>query len=297
MTNFDFEFTKILGWSVSRYNMFQTCKRQYYYNYYGKYDTEYPTSEINKLKNLTSIPLMRGTIVHHVLETLLKRLKVTEKNIDKNKFFQYAKKECRKKSNNLAFTEVYYGDQSSVSASELYEDVSTCLKNFIESDRFPWVMEEAVKYKDNWIIEPPNFGETRIDDIKAYTKFDFLTPLDDKVMIIDWKSGIPDENKDRKQLMGYTSWACYHLKKDPQKIVAVLSYLKPEYSETIIPMDDFDFRSFYRQVKKETYEMRDYCKNATENIPKEKEIFMKTSNEFLCQYCNFRDLCKGDKLI
>ena len=50
--DFDFDFSKILGWSVSRYNMFQTCKRQYYYNYYGKYDNKYPYSEIKKLKNL-----------------------------------------------------------------------------------------------------------------------------------------------------------------------------------------------------------------------------------------------------
>lgn len=65
--------------------------------------------------------------------------------------------------------------------------------------------------------------------------------------------------------MSYTSWACFHLNKDLDKITTILSYLKPEYNETIIPMDDFDFKSFYRQVKKETYEMRDYCKDAAEN--------------------------------
>ncbi len=292
MSNFDFEFTKILGWSVSRYNMFQTCKRQYYYHYYGKYDHEYEFSEIKKLKDLTSIPLAKGNIVHHVIEVLLKRLLITEDKINIQKFFAYARKMCNRQSKSLAFSEIYYGDKDIISPNELYEDVSLCLENFLKSDRFKWIWKEAIKYKDNWIIEPPNYGETRIDDIKAYTRFDFLTPLENNIAIIDWKSGQPDENKDRKQLMSYTSWACYHLDKDPGQITAILSYLKPVYNETIIPMDDFDFKSFYRQVKKETYEMRDYCKDATNNIPKEKEVFMKTSNEFLCEYCNFRDLCR-----
>ena len=45
-----FVFSPKLGWSVSRYNLFETCKRQYYYNYYAKYDTEYPTQKILALK-------------------------------------------------------------------------------------------------------------------------------------------------------------------------------------------------------------------------------------------------------
>lgn len=290
--DFDFEYTDILGWSVSRYNMFQTCKRQYYYNYYGKYDNEYKYSRIKTLKDLTSIPLMKGQIVHEVIEKLFNRLKITEKEIDKTKFLKYAEKKCQNYTRNSTFSEVYYGDRDSIHHQEIYEKVSPCLENFINSKRFNWIKNKAIDYKNNWIIEPPNYGETRIDDIKAYTKFDFLSPVDDKIYIIDWKSGQPDENKDRKQLMGYTTWACFHLEKDPKQITAILAYLKPDYSETIIPMDDFDFKSFYRQVKKETYEMRDYCKNAQKNVPKSKEVFMKTSNEILCEYCNFRDLCK-----
>ena len=35
-----FDYTPILGWSVTRYDKFLTCKRQYYYEYYGKYDPD-----------------------------------------------------------------------------------------------------------------------------------------------------------------------------------------------------------------------------------------------------------------
>ncbi len=289
----EFEYTDILGWSVSRYNMFQTCKRQYFYHYYGKYDNEYKFSKIKTLKYLTSVPLMKGKIVHEVIEKLFNRLLVTERDINKEDFFKYTRKKCINHISNSTFAEVYYGDRDTIHPEEIYKKVTPCLKNFLESNRFEWIKNKAINYKNDWIIEPPNFGETRIENIKAYTKFDFLTPVEDKIYIIDWKSGQPDENKDRKQLMGYTTWACYHLDKNKNEITAILSYLKPDYSETIISMEDFDFKSFFKQVKKETYEMRDYCKNAQENIPKNKEVFMKTSNEFLCEYCNFRDLCSS----
>ena len=37
-----YEYSDILGWSVSRYDKFCLCRRQYYYDYYGKYDAEFP---------------------------------------------------------------------------------------------------------------------------------------------------------------------------------------------------------------------------------------------------------------
>ncbi|MFW6269523.1 MAG: PD-(D/E)XK nuclease family protein [Bacillota bacterium] len=288
---FDFEYTPILGWSVSRYNMFQTCKRQYYYNYYGKYDKEYSYKKINRLSNLTSVPLVKGNIVHEIMKTLLQRLIKTEKKIDKDRFFEYAKKKTYKYCKKFAFAEVYYGEKKYINPEDILNDVNLCLQNFIKSKRFKWLLNQAVEYKNKWIVEPENYGETRIDDIKAYTRFDFLSPFNDQVIIIDWKTGKPDENKDRKQLLGYTTWSCFHLNQDPDDIRAILAYLKPKYSEVEISMDNYDFQSFYKQVKKETYEMRDYCKNAEKNIPKNKNVFNQTTNRYICSFCNFRELC------
>jgi hypothetical protein len=64
-----FVFSQKLGWSVSRYSLFETCKRQYYYNYYAKYDPEYPLKKILALKKMTSIPLEVGNIVHDINKT------------------------------------------------------------------------------------------------------------------------------------------------------------------------------------------------------------------------------------
>jgi hypothetical protein len=32
-----FPYTPILGWSMSRFNLFSICKRKYYYHYYNKF--------------------------------------------------------------------------------------------------------------------------------------------------------------------------------------------------------------------------------------------------------------------
>ena len=80
-----YEFTPILGWSVSRYDTFSSCKRRYYYQYYGRYDTEFGRQRIDRLKSLSSIPLELGNIVHDVIGALLKRLLKSEAAIDKTR--------------------------------------------------------------------------------------------------------------------------------------------------------------------------------------------------------------------
>ena len=49
-----FDFTPILGWSVSRYDTFKTCRRRYYYTYYAKFDPEFSADRINRLKQMTN---------------------------------------------------------------------------------------------------------------------------------------------------------------------------------------------------------------------------------------------------
>ena len=77
-----FPFTSILGWSSSRYDVFSTCKRKYYYRYYAKHDTDFALDQISRLKQLTTVPLTVGSIAHDVIETLLKRLQKSDADID-----------------------------------------------------------------------------------------------------------------------------------------------------------------------------------------------------------------------
>ena len=285
-----FTFTPKLGWSVSRYNLFETCKRQYYYNYYAKYDPQYPAKKILALKNMTSIPLEIGNIVHDVNKTLLERLQKTAKAIDKARFFDYASKKTQEYVHAKTFQEVHYGQRKSVGPDDLFGSVRISLESFLNSDRFPWLIDRAVVKKDEWLIEPPGYGETRISGTKAYCKVDFLFPVEDQLFIIDWKTGKPDPTKHHRQMVGYTAWACYHFEKDPDKISPIVAYLHPGYKEIQIHVNASDIEAFARRVRKETAEMHGFCLNVQKNIPKDKALFTPKKSR-LCHYCNFKALC------
>lgn len=287
-----FSYTPILGWSVSRYDIFQKCKRQYYFNYYGKYDQEYTYNHINKLKSMTSIPLEIGNIVHDVFESLLRRLLKTEGKINIKRFFDFAQRKTESYCQAKIFSEVYYNEIKSIDIHEIFNNVSKCLINFMDSDRFNWLTEKAVNNKQNWLIEPPGYGETKIEGMKAYCKVDFIFPLEDKIFIIDWKTGKPQEEKHSHQLLGYTTWASYHYEIDPTNIIPIVAYLHPEYYEKVGEANEYDIQDFAILVRTQTDEMYKFCSNIAENIPKDKEYFFKTNNLVICNFCNFRELCK-----
>lgn len=286
-----FDFTPILGWSVSRYDTFKTCLRRYYYTYYAKFDPEHNANKINRLKKMTSIPLEIGNIVHDIIKVLLERLQKTEQPIDGNRFYAYARKitgqYCKK-----PFSEIYYDEIRQIDVDEVYENVRLILSNLLNSQRFVWLIGNALKSKDHWVIEPPGFGQTVINGLKAYCKVDFLFPVDDILYIMDWKTGKADQNKHCKQMIGYSAWAAFHFKHNPSKIQPIIAYLKPDYTEETLNVTQSDTDHLAELVKNETLEMYEFCSDIENNIPKEKAFFEKTDICVFCDYCNFRELCR-----
>lgn len=286
-----FSFTPILGWSVSRYDTFQTCKRQYFYTYYAKFDPSHPRAAIDALKRMTTIPLETGNIVHDVIEVLLRRLLKTEAEIHRTHLLDYARRKTMDYCSKKDFAEIHYKEISRLDVEEIFEKVRTCLVNFINSERFDWLVREAVSNKEQWLIEPGEYGETRIDGMKAYCKVDFLFPMHDKIFILDWKTGKANEARHRKQLIGYASWASFHLSRPLTDMIPIIAYLQPSYSEKEVLLNEFDIEEFALQVRKETVEMYAFCSKVQENTPKAKEEFVKTATRMVCDHCNFRELC------
>ena len=286
-----FPYTDILGWSVSRYDKFSACKRAYYYDYYAKHDREFSREKIDLLKKMTSIPLEIGNIFHDTVKVLLERLLVSEKPIDNGKFLDFVKKTTLQYCGGKKFTEVYYGEKTEIDTGLMFENVKLVANNFLESARYQWIIKEALTNKQGWVIEPPGFGETRINDLKAYCKVDFLFPVNGEYFILDWKTGKQDERKHKKQLIGYATWAVYHLETTPSSVHPVIVYLKPEYSEMKLEVSQADIDGFANTVRKETGELHSFCKDVGFNIPKPKEEFKQTENLSYCKICNYRELC------
>ena len=166
------------------------------------------------------------------------------------------------------------------------------VSNWLSSDRFVWIQNKALRYKNEWIVDPPGYGETRIDGMKAYLVIDFLSPTENGLVVIDWKTGGRYEDKYRKQLEGYASWASLEFDEEPARIEAAIAYLSPDYDEVQQPSSDIDVDRFLRRFRSETEEMYEFCIDIEENVPREKVAFPKTDQRVFCGGCNFRELCQ-----
>ncbi|MGH2620590.1 MAG: PD-(D/E)XK nuclease family protein [Anaerolineales bacterium] len=286
-----FPFTPILGWSMSRYDMFSICKRKYYYHYYGKYDPQVPMRLIQELKELSAVPLATGIAVHTVIQVLLNRLMRASQDIDREQFFDFAYRRTKQLAESESFQEVYYQEREAVAVEDLYPKVQSCLENLLRSDRYRWLVEKAIETRDQWVIEPPGYGETRMDGLKAYFKVDFLFPIADQLHILDWKTGKKDLEKHRKQLVGYSAWASYHFEVGAEKVVSTIAYLDPQYEEVEEVFNAFDLEHFGIQVRAESEEMQEYCRDVEQNIPVEKSEFPLIDDPRICSHCEFRGLC------
>jgi CRISPR/Cas system-associated exonuclease Cas4 (RecB family) len=291
----EFPYSPILGWSASRYDTFSICKRKYYYHYYGKYDPEVPVRRIQELKGLSSIPLAIGTAVHSVIQVLLNRLRRTSQDIDQAKFFDFTQRDAEHALANTSFHEVYYGEREAVGMDDIYPKVQECLNNLLASDRYRWLVGDAIKTSADWVIDPPGYGETRMNGLKVYFKVDFLFPVADRLHILDWKTGKQDAERHRKQLVGYSAWASYHFEVDPDHVIPAIAYLHPEYEEVEGTFNAFDLEHFAIQVRAETDEMKEYCRDVGQNIPLEKAEFPQVDDPRICAFCEFRGLCFPDQ--
>jgi len=285
-----FEYTDILGWSHSRHETFTKCKRQYYFQYYAKYDIE-NVVKIAVLKKLTSMPLEIGNVVHKLVQTLLTRLQKSSAEIDLERFYDYAERKAKEIFRTKLFQEVYYKEKNRIDfETEIYPQVQASMKNLLESDRLQWIFEEALVEKEEWLIEPGGYGECRIDNMKAYCKVDFLFPIGDELHVIDWKTG-KKSGKHLEQLKGYAAWVHFHYGKEWNEIKTTVAYLFPVYEENSVPINEYDITDFTEKIRRETEAMYGFCQEPELNIPKEKDAFPMTENTKLCNYCNFRELC------
>lgn len=282
-----------LGWSHSRYETFSSCKRMYFYQYYSKHDKDFSSETLWNLKSLTSVALTIGDIAHRTIEAILTRLITTEIPIDRPKLEKFTRDMIGEDVRKKTFFEVYYGTRESIDEQEIFDKVIICVNNFLESDRFKWILEEGVENKQNWIIEPPGYGETVIEGCKAYAKFDFLYRDDEEVLIFDWKTGGEDIEKHAKQLRAYSYWASYHLGADPKTITPIIAYLYPEYQEIECAFDEDHYDEFATGVKEQIANMESYLTDVNRNLPMGKELFPMREYGKFCDYCNFKELCFG----
>jgi hypothetical protein len=286
-----YPYTPSPGWSISRYEIFDKCKRQYFYSYYSKHVPGVPHYKMAILRDLTSLPLEIGSIVHDVIEAFLLRLQKSDAGIDEQRFFSYARQTAESSFARKKFIETYYGQTAALDIEKACAKIETCLKNFIGSPSYSWIFMKAIMSKENWMIEPAGYGETRLDGMKAYCKMDFLMPVGDDVHILDWKTGIRDEAKHGAQLKGYAAAAAHNFGIPWERIFPKIVYLFPAYDEFELRLDKDGFSVFIGTIRKQTAEMLAFCRDPEQNIPRPLDEFPLNPSPSLCRQCRFQELC------
>jgi hypothetical protein len=189
------------------------------------------------------------------------------------------------------FMEVYYHEVERIDEAVFLLQVKQAVHHVMQSDRMQWLRSIPLEERHRWIIEPEGFGETRIDGMKAYCKVDFLIPTGDDITIMDWKTGKVDENKHRKQMMGYALFAQYHFGGLVNRIIPVVAYIKKDYQETVLETNAEEIETFKETVRREKTELESFCRDVKQNKPLEKGRFMKNNPGRPCELCEFRALC------
>ncbi|MDR2693390.1 MAG: PD-(D/E)XK nuclease family protein [Chitinispirillales bacterium] len=287
----EYPFTPILGWSISRHEVFDKCRRQYFYQYYSKYITDVPQYKVSKLKGLTSVPLEIGNAVHDCMEALLNRLQKSDSRIDEEKFFQFAADKLKEYFSTKSFIEIYYKQEDALDIGAAGEKVRACLSNFIDGPCYSWLYMKAMTNRTGWMIEPAGYGETRLDGMKAYCKMDFLFPVGEDVYILDWKTGAKDQAKHAAQLMGYAAAANSNFSIPWNMIFPKIVYLYPRYDELEIKFSENDLAAYFQTIREQTEAMYALCDNVEQNIPRDMSEFAKSPSPHLCRNCRFQELC------
>lgn len=285
-----YDYTPQLGWSSTRWETFRTCRRRYFYQYYARYDREFEQGRIQRLRQLSSIPMTVGTVVHEVLAALLRRLLRTGSEIDTQRFWPYVERTITGELVRTALMEVHYGQRGAPEPSELMGPARACLETFLASDRYGWVRDQLGS-DPRYLIEPPGYGEARLQGMKIYAKVDVLLEAGSQIVILDWKSGRRDTLKHTRQLLGYAAWAQDNLQVPAEQIRCVVAYLQPEYDEIEKQPTSAELEGLALEVAAEITQMQSLCQDPQRNIPLAKEHFPLTDNLGYCRHCAFRELC------
>lgn len=275
-----------IGWSFSRYNTFSTCKRQYYYSYYGKWKDD----AVARLYNLESYAILKGKVTHKVLEQILEYLK-RNPVYPIDKLPNHMDVVCRRIMNSAEILEVYYsGADKDELEGRVRTEIEGPIRAFIASERFNTLASQSAEQKAGWLIEPGDYGETRVAGLKMYAKADFIYQDGGKYIILDWKTGKLKTDEYAQQLLGYTVFVCDHFGVSPDNVEAYICHLGEEYSEHSNEFTEFDISEMAAKVEEQIGHMEQYCDVPERNFAKDISEFPIEENN-LCGYCNYRELC------
>lgn len=310
--NPDFSF------SLSKYNLFNTCAKKYFFHYYGSHNgwlVEAPAlnKTIYKYKYITNLDTSFGSFVH-------KEIKKFIINYARNNFIKFPtfisdiKKELnesyqkgkninewslRPKYNPLMMEYYYWGGYNSDESKQVIKNIQekiSRLSNFYNSLTIKELTVDIKRIIE--IDEDFNSGDCgyfMFNNKKIFSKIDFLyvRNSDGKYIIVDWKtSNFKNNNPDFLQLKFYAYYVHNKYNIPYEKIEARYENL---YSGNCLKITDFENNDKIIEtiITNSIKELSEYVKNKdlTINEALPIENFLPINNDKICHFCPYQQIC------
>ena len=303
------ELQNTFSWSKSRDETFQACPRRYYFQYYGSWggwDATAPerVRQLYVLKQLVTRQMWAGSVVHDCIERTVKNLR---RGIDVLNPEQIAEATLARMRDDFRssragnywkmpktcalFEHEYKIDVSREQWQGTASDVKDCLHNFYTSELFATLRSLP---RESWLgIE--ELDQFALDDVPIWAKIDCACRQEQRVRIIDWKSGRSMADQNTLQLVCYALYAHHKWSVPLGNIVTTECYLLPMRTNDYIVAEG-DVADARTTIRGSVADMRSLLADVTHNEPLAEGAFEKTTNERACRRCKFLRLCRPDLL-
>ncbi|MHB9036339.1 MAG: RecB family exonuclease [Armatimonadota bacterium] len=292
-----------LSWSFSRKTHFDSCRRHYFFHRFWGQDPK-ARWRLFEMRNMTTLTMLRGQIVHSVIAQALKSIRYGE-SIDakaardtvtaiiRERYGESARRlwhidnrpRGRKASSITSLLEHYYGfPNMNERARDAQQVAWGCVTNLVESDFWRGIAESDPKeWKE---IEEDSFPNFDLDGIKIYCTIDFAHS-NGSPTIIDWKTGAQNPS-DRKQLTLYSLYAQRKWDWNPLETRLAAVYLQPELVVDSFSPNEEDIESVKAEVRESFNQMMEL---EPAFGPADIEQFPKTGGPSDCAWCRFQGIC------
>jgi len=298
------ELKNEFSWSKSRDEMFSTCLRRYYYNYYAfwngwRSDASDQTRRIYVLKQLCSRQMWAGNKVHECIADSLQKLRhgirlpepeeIIALTIDKmrGEFRSSREKNYWRYPKSCALFEHEYNIDLPDAAWQKNADVvRSSLRNFFRSPIYASLRDLPA---DQW-LETEEFSGFDLEGTRIHVVLDCSFRTDEGIMIIDWKTGRSMEGEKSVQLSCYALYAHQKWGVELGRIL-LREYNLPEdlcVPHTVGPSDLEDTKHY---IRASISGMHSLIEDPEHNRPRPEEDFLLTPLERECAWCNFRRIC------
>jgi hypothetical protein len=305
-----------ISFSFSRKGTFDSCKKQYYLNYYGSKNGWFKsapkeTQETYYLKKLGNIYTWAGNVVHDTLQWLLLEIKNNNNFVTEQDAKAYAKRilvkqfdesQTRVKMWNAqewGWKDIYglkeHAYNLGVDASQrqmVFNRVNDSLSHFFSSEIFKKILNSDPRQWKS-IDDFSTYDVQITDDFKipVFSVPDFAMKHDGKLYIYDWKTGKRNP-KYKEQLALYAVYADRFWGVTPENIVCEIFYLLPNETE-IVDISQSTINKMLSKIKVDALAMLETLENkdGRMNKPLPAETFPITDNRSSCFFCNFSRIC------